>query len=75
VNCDEFVELVTAFLEGTLSPEDERRMTDHLAECDGCTTYLGQFRSTVDALNELKGAELTEENRSQLLDAFRRRHV
>jgi anti-sigma factor RsiW len=75
MNCEEFVELVTAFLEGTLGPEDERRMTEHLSECDGCTTYLSQFRTTVDALKQLEGAELTEETRSSLLAAFRRRNV
>ena len=75
MNCDEFVELVTAFLDGALGPEDERRMTDHLAECDGCTTYLGQFRSTVDALKQVKSAGLTDATRSSLLAAFRDKHV
>jgi anti-sigma factor RsiW len=75
VNCDEFVELVTAFLEGTLTPADERRMTEHLAECDGCTTYLGQFRTTVDALRDLEQAELPEATRESLLAAFRDRRV
>ena len=75
MNCDEFVELVTAFLEGTLGPEDERRMTDHLAECDGCTTYLGQFRSTVDALRQLDEPRLAGTTRESLLAAFRDKHV
>jgi anti-sigma factor RsiW len=75
VNCDEFVELVTAFLEGTLTPADERRMTEHLSECDGCTTYLGQFRTTVDALRELDRPELPEATREQILAAFRGRRV
>jgi anti-sigma factor RsiW len=75
VNCDEFVELVTAFLEGTLTPADERRMTEHLSECDDCTTYLGQFRTTVDALRELDRPELPEATREQILAAFRGRRV
>jgi len=75
VNCDEFVELVTAFLDGALSEHDERRMTDHLAECDGCTTYLGQFRSTVDALGRLDEPRLAGTTRESLLAAFREKHV
>lgn len=75
MNCDEFVELVTAFLEGALSPDDERRMTEHLAECDGCTTYLGQFRSTVDALRQLDEPRLAGATRESLLTAFRDKHV
>ena len=36
MTCDEFVELVTAHLEGVLDDETERRVVEHLAECDGC---------------------------------------
>jgi anti-sigma factor RsiW len=78
VNCDELVELVTAYLEGALSPEDERRVTDHLAGCDGCTTYVAQFRTTVDALGHLpeeQVAELPAQARESLLAAFRRKQV
>jgi anti-sigma factor RsiW len=75
VNCDEFVELVTAFLDGALSPADEQRMTEHLSECDGCTTYLGQFRSTVDALRRLDEPRLADTTRDSLLAAFRGKHV
>ncbi len=78
MNCDELVELVTAYLDGALSPEDERRVTEHLAECDGCTTYVAQFRTTVDALGHLpeeQVADLPEGARESLLAAFRRKHV
>jgi anti-sigma factor RsiW len=50
--CREFVELVTAYLEGTL-PEAERvRFEAHLAECDGCTGYLEDMRRLVGSLHE-----------------------
>jgi anti-sigma factor RsiW len=78
VNCDELVELVTAYLDGALSPEDEQRVTDHLAGCDGCTTYVAQFRTTVDALGHLPAeqvAKLPEHARESLLAAFRRKQV
>jgi anti-sigma factor RsiW len=78
MNCDELVELVTAYLDGALAPDDERRVTEHLAECDGCTTYVAQFRTTVDELGHLPAddvAELPEEARESLLAAFRRKHV
>lgn len=78
MNCDEFVELVTAFLEGTLEPADERRVTEHLTECDGCTTYLAQFRATVDQLGHLPTDDvlaLPPDARDSLLTAFRRRRT
>lgn len=76
MNCDEFVELVTAFLDGTLDAADERRVTEHLTECDGCTTYLAQFRATVDQLGHLPTDDvlaLPADARDSLLTAFRRR--
>ena len=31
--CNEFVELVTEYLDGALSPDDARRLEEHLAIC------------------------------------------
>ncbi|MDZ4265549.1 MAG: zf-HC2 domain-containing protein, partial [Mycobacterium sp.] len=45
--CDELVELVTAYLDGSLDPDTRARFDEHLLECDGCGNYLQQFRSTV----------------------------
>lgn len=76
MNCDELVELVTAYLDGALPPEDERRVTDHLAECEGCTTYVAQFRTTVATLGRLPTEqELPAPVRESLLAAFRRKQV
>jgi anti-sigma factor RsiW len=71
LNCDEFVELVTAYLEGALDPETERRFIEHLAECDGCDRYLSQMRTTKDALGELPADSLSGPARDRLLAVFR----
>ena len=71
MNCDEFVELVTAYLDGALPPETERRFVEHLTECDGCDRYLDQIRTTVRALGRLPEQSLAPEARDQLLAAFR----
>lgn len=71
LECKEFVELVTAFLDGALDPETERRFVDHVALCDGCDRYLDQIRQTVDSLGELPPETLPDEARDSLLSAFR----
>jgi anti-sigma factor RsiW len=71
LNCDEFVELVTAYLEGALDSETEQRFVEHLAECDGCDRYLDQMRTTRDALGELPTDSLSGPARDRLLAAFR----
>jgi anti-sigma factor RsiW len=71
MNCDEFVELVTAFLDHTLDDETESRFVDHLSQCDGCERYLDQFRQTISTLGELTPESLSPQARAELLDAFR----
>ena len=83
MNCQEFVEQVTAFLEGAMSPDAERDFIDHLAQCDGCEHYLDQLRRTSQALQSLTADALAADTlprdalpgdaRSALLDAFRDR--
>ncbi|GAB0103720.1 zf-HC2 domain-containing protein [Nocardia sp. JMUB6875] len=74
MNCDDFVELVTAFLDGALDEPTEQRFLEHLSLCDGCDTYLEQFRRTIQAVGELPPESLSGTARQQLLDAFRGFH-
>lgn len=71
MRCDEFVELVTAYLEGTLEPATEQQFVEHLALCEGCERYLDQFRAIIDALGHLPEPSLAPESRDRLLAAFR----
>jgi len=71
LNCDEFVELVTAYLEGDLDAETEQRVVEHLAVCDGCDVYLDQIRVTVQTAGDLPAESVSEVRRQRLLDAFR----
>lgn len=71
MNCREFVELVTAFLDGALDPADEERFVGHIAECEGCETYLDQVRRTVARLGALPTDALDAATRAKLLAAFR----
>jgi hypothetical protein len=71
LDCSEFVELVTAFLDDGLDAEGKRRFVDHLALCEGCTRYLHQFRQTIRELGDLPVETLSPEARDGLLAAFR----
>jgi len=74
MDCDEFVELVTAYLEDALDQADRQRVLDHLELCDGCSTYLDQVRATVRAVADLPVPDqLPDAGRDRLLEAFRRR--
>ena len=69
--CRELVELVTNYLEGSLSERDRSRFDAHLAVCPHCTQYLSQFRLTIRATGRLKEDDLAPEAKEALLGAFR----
>jgi MFS family permease len=73
LTCVEFVELVTAFLEGTLDPITERRLVDHVPNCLGCERYFDQFRETIRILGDLPVQSLPSADRDALLASFRDR--
>ncbi len=64
------VELITAYLDGTLEPESREAFERHLETCDGCQEYLERVR-TVTALSGRPPAEsLSPEYQQHLADAF-----
>jgi anti-sigma factor RsiW len=71
MRCDEFVELVTGYLDGILDAETARRIEAHLPLCEGCTTYLDQMRHTISALADLPAEALPGALRDALLNALR----
>lgn len=73
MDCNELVELVTAYLDGTLDPATRARFDAHLGECDGCENYLQQFGFTVRTLGMVCDDDIEEAIRDRLLNAFRDR--
>ena len=69
--CRDIVELVTAYLEHELDPNDRERFEEHLVFCDGCGTYLEQMRATIAATGRIQRVALPAELEQRLLEAFR----
>jgi hypothetical protein len=51
--CKQLVELVADYLDDALSPDMRARFEEHLAGCDGCTTYLSQTQRVMAELRDL----------------------
>jgi hypothetical protein len=71
IGCQEFVELVTAYLERALPAHEAALFEQHLNFCDGCGRYLGQMRATLRAVGLIREEDVPAEARSRLLAAFR----
>ncbi len=75
LSCQEFVELVTEYLEGTLAPDLCAALEAHLEICSGCRLYLGQMRLTIRALHAPAAIPVPADMRNLLLQHFRERHA
>ena len=73
LECREFVELVTEYLEGTMPAPERARIELHLAGCPFCTIYLEQMRQTIATLGSLPPSEVDPKALDALLGAFRGR--
>jgi anti-sigma factor RsiW len=71
ITCQELVELVTDYLEGTLDTDRRVRFEQHLASCSGCREYLEQMELTIRATGRLSEDSLPPAATEALLDAFR----
>jgi predicted anti-sigma-YlaC factor YlaD len=54
VTCQQFVELVTEYFEGTLKARTLSRVEEHLVMCDWCNAYIEQMQATIASLGELR---------------------
>ncbi len=71
LTCQDFVELVTDYLEDALDEDTARRFEEHLALCAGCETYLSQMKETASRVGEIPVESLSAETQATLLSAFR----
>ncbi len=71
LTCQEFVELVTEYLDDVMELRARARFEEHLADCPGCAAYLDQIRATRQTLGRVDLDTISTDARGQLLSAFR----
>jgi anti-sigma factor RsiW len=71
LSCQELVELVTDYIEGSLSDQERARFDEHLTKCTGCRNYLAQMRLTIRSLGQLSEEAIPAQAREDLLGVFR----
>lgn len=71
LTCKEVVELVSEFLGDQMQPEDRVRFEQHLLVCPPCTLHVGQVRSTIKLVADLRAEPSPVEVGPAILDVFR----
>lgn len=71
LSCQELIELVTEYLEGTMPRPQRARFERHLSACGGCRAYLDQMRTMLDVLGRIEPDRLDDGAVEVWLEAFR----
>jgi anti-sigma factor RsiW len=72
ISCRELVELLTSYLDGSLEPQERRRLDAHLKDCEGCTNALAQLRTTIEVTGRLTEEAAAAPERESIRAVFRR---
>ncbi len=71
MRCRQVVELMTEYIEGTLSDSDRKKFEQHIAGCDGCTEYLRQLRISIGLTGRLPDEPVPAHLAEELVRAFK----
>jgi anti-sigma factor RsiW len=70
--CQQAIELLTDYLEGSLSRRQRLRLERHLRACPNCSNYLEQIRLTVRLTGAIAPEELVPDAVDDLTQLYRR---
>lgn len=71
IMCQQMVELLSDFIEGTLPNKTHKRVAAHLAMCAACPAYVEQLRATIALTGRLREEDIEPHMMDELLDVFR----
>jgi anti-sigma factor RsiW len=71
-NCRTTVELLAAFVDGTLQADEEQALRAHLADCPRCVEFLESYRATARIIRNATDVEMPPDVESRLLTFLRR---
>jgi anti-sigma factor RsiW len=70
--CQQAIELITDYLEGSLSRRQRRRLESHLRACPNCSAYLEQIRITITLTGAIEPEDLSPGAVDELTELYRR---
>ena len=71
MNCEKCQDLISDFLDGALSHEDQSMLNSHLEECLGCADVRNDLHSIVDFCQTQRGVYLSPPNEKALWQRIR----
>jgi len=73
LRCRDVVDLILAYLEGTLDPGERQAFEAHIADCTNCWRFLKTYRDTVELGQQLRDEAIPPDVRERLETFLRSR--
>jgi anti-sigma factor RsiW len=70
LTCQEIVELVTDYLDGSLPERQATRFAAHLAHCPECRDHVENMRTAISIAGRVRHASLSPAAQTRLIAAF-----
>lgn len=68
-HCDEYLELISAAVDGALSPAEQKKLESHLASCPECRALYEELTALHAALSDLPPVEVPAGLTERIMDA------
>lgn len=78
IRCQEIVDLLADYIDGSLPVETAKSLEAHLEGCSPCIAFVNTYRGTVNAVRRLHETEIPPELRDRLvtfLEKQNRKHA
>jgi len=72
ISCKELVDMVSGYLEETLSDGERAQFEQHLVECGYCNAYVEQMHLTIKLTHKLAETDTSKPAPDDLLSIFRK---
>lgn len=59
--CKECVDVLRAYLDGEMTPEEESHFKSHLGDCPPCVDFVETYRSTPDLCRKALASQMPDE--------------
>lgn len=69
--CKDSIELLRAYVDGELAPEEHTRLESHFGDCSPCEEFLATYRATPKLCQEALRKQMPEEISRRLIAFLR----
>lgn len=70
-SCQDSIHRLLDFLDGDMTPEEEKRLEEHLAGCPPCVDFVRSYRATSGLCRKALAKKMPEELSRKLTDFLR----